>query len=40
MSAQDVKNLKDKIQELENELRAKHREIETYQRELIKFSNN
>lgn len=40
MSAQDIKSLKEKIQELEDELRLKHREVETYQRELVKFSNN
>ena len=40
MSAQDIKNLKDRIQDLENELRLKNREIDIYQKELIKFSNN
>ncbi len=36
----EVLQLSEKIQELESELRSKNREIETYQKELIKFSNN
>ncbi len=40
MSAQEINTLKNKIAELENELRLKAREIEVYQKELLKFSNN
>lgn len=36
----EVAELKEKIIELENELRYKNREVEIYQKELIKFSNN
>ena len=38
--AHEVDELKEKIAELENELRSKNREVEIYQKELIKFSNN
>lgn len=38
--ANEVSELKEKIAELENELRYKNREVEIYQKELIKFSNN
>lgn len=40
MSAEAVKALKEKITYLENELRLKSREVEIYQKELIKFSHN
>ena len=36
----ELAELKGKIVELENELRYKNREVEIYQKELIKFSNN
>ena len=38
--AHEVDVLKEKIAELESELRLKNREVEIYQKELIKFSNN
>lgn len=40
MSAQEIKNLKEKISALEAELRLKSREVEGLQKELHKFSNN
>jgi phosphoserine phosphatase RsbU/P len=38
--ANEITELKERILELENELRYKNREVEIYQKELIKFSNN
>lgn len=40
MSAQEIKGLKERIHDLENELRLKNREVEIYKKELVKFSNN